>query len=224
MARGRPPAHSREQVVDAAIRLADAEGAAAVSMRRIATEIGAGAMSLYTYVPDKDRLLDLMVDQVGAETEKITITGDWRTDLMALAAAQRTLMLAHPWLPAVLPNRRLTGRNMLGYLEQGLAALAPTGLDGPTKMELIALITGFVASYTTNELAAATPTADQVALITSAVASGEFPQLAAALGEGRPGREPSFERIADWTITGLVEQAIRPLPDARSTRPRGRPG
>ncbi|MFD0521024.1 TetR/AcrR family transcriptional regulator [Paractinoplanes durhamensis] len=70
MARGRPPAHTRDQVVDAAIRLADTEGLAAVSMRRIATEIGAGAMSLYTYVPDKDRLLDLMVDRVGASMEK----------------------------------------------------------------------------------------------------------------------------------------------------------
>ncbi|MFD0521023.1 TetR/AcrR family transcriptional regulator C-terminal domain-containing protein [Paractinoplanes durhamensis] len=136
---------------------------------------------------------------------------------MALAAAQRTLMRAHPWLPAALPNRRLTGRNMLDYLERGLAALAPTGLDGPTKMELIALITGFVASYVTNEQAAATPTEEQVELITAAVASGEFPQLAAALAAGGPGRETSFERIADWTISGLVEQAIRPRPGARSS-------
>ncbi|GIF17919.1 AcrR family transcriptional regulator [Actinoplanes tereljensis] len=217
MARGRPPAHTREQVVDAAIRLADAEGLAAVTIRRIATEIGAGAMSLYTYVPDKDRLLDLMVDKVGEETPKINITGDWRTDLMALAAAQRALMLAHPWLPAALPNRRLTGRNMLGYLEQSLAALEPTGLDGPTKMELIALVTGFVASYVTNEIAAATPTSEQVALITEAVASGDFPHLATALSSGARGTEPSFERIAGWAITGLVEQAIRPKPSDRSS-------
>src|SRR5689334_8314034 len=109
MARGRPPAHTRDQVVDAAIRVADSEGLAAVTIRRIATEIGAGAMSLYTYVPDKDRLLDLMVDRVGASMPAAPITGDWRADLLALAAAQRSLMLAHPWLPAALPNRRLTG-------------------------------------------------------------------------------------------------------------------
>jgi AcrR family transcriptional regulator len=217
MARGRPPAHSQDQVIEAAIRLADAEGAAAVSMRRVGTEIGAGAMSIYTYVPDKDRLLDLMVDRVGAEAEKIKITGDWRTDLMALAAAQRELMLAHPWLPGVLPNRRLTGRNMLAYLEQGLAALAPTDLDGPTKMELIALITGFVASYVTNELIAVTPTSEQVALISEAVASGEFPHLAASLSAGQE-RALTFDRLADWMITGLVEQAIRPAPGARSSR------
>ncbi|WP_433367036.1 TetR/AcrR family transcriptional regulator [Actinoplanes sp. CA-142083] len=209
MARGRPATHTRDQVVDAAIRVADTEGLAAVTMRRIATEIGAGAMSLYTYVPDKDRLLDLMVDKVGATTQVVPVTGDWRADLLALAGAQRSLMLAHPWLPAALPNRRLTGTHMLAYLEQGLAALAPTGLDGPTKMEVIALITGFVASYVTNELANATSTAEQVELITAAIGTGEFPHLAAALAEGRPGREVSFERIATWTISGLVEQATR---------------
>jgi AcrR family transcriptional regulator len=196
--------------VDAAIRVADSEGLAAVTIRRIATEIGAGAMSLYTYVPDKDRLLDLMVDRVGASMPAAPISGDWRADLLALAAAPRSLMLAHPWLPAALPNRRLTGTHMLAYLEQGLAALSPTGLDGPTKMELIALITGFVASYVTNELAGATPPAEQVALITAALASGDFPHLASALAEGGgEGREPSFERIANWTISGLVEQASR---------------
>ncbi|MFI5895841.1 TetR/AcrR family transcriptional regulator [Actinoplanes sp. NPDC051513] len=209
MTRGRPPAHTRDQVVEAAIRVADAEGLAAVTIRRIATEIGAGAMSLYTYVPDKDRLLDLMVDRAGASMPAVPISGDWRADLLALAGAQRSLMLAHPWLPAALPNRRLTGTHMLGYLERGLAALAPTGLDGPTKMELIALITGFVASYVTNELAGATPTAEQVTLITSAIATGGFPHLAAALAEGGERREPSFERIASWTIAGLVEQASR---------------
>jgi AcrR family transcriptional regulator len=209
MARGRPPSHTRDQVVAAAIEVADAEGPAAVTMRRIATEIGAGAMSLYTYVADKDRLLDLMVDRVGATAAPVTITGDWRADLLALAAGQRALMLAHPWLPAVLPNRRLTGTNMLAYLEQGLAALQPTGLDGPTKMEVIALITGFVATYVTGELATSTPAPDQVALLTSAVAGGEFPHLAAALAEGTPAREQSFERLAGWIITGLVEQASK---------------
>jgi AcrR family transcriptional regulator len=209
MARGRPPAHTRDQVVDAAIGIADAEGLAAVTMRRVATEIGAGAMSLYTYVPTRDRLLDLMVDRVGAAARPVEITGDWRADLLSLAGAQRELMLAHPWLPAALPNRRLTGAHMLAYLEQGLAALAPTGLDGPTKMEIIALITGFVATYVTGELANTTPTAEQVALITEAIASGDFPHLAATLSAGGQAREPSFERIAGWTITGLVEQASR---------------
>nr|WP_221382123.1 TetR/AcrR family transcriptional regulator [Actinoplanes polyasparticus] len=212
MARGRPPAHTRDQVVDAAIGIADAEGLGAVTMRRIAQQIGAGAMSLYTYVPDKDRLVDLMVDRVGATRTPVELTGDWRTDLLALARSQRSLMLAHPWLPAALPNRRLTGRNMLAYLEQGLAALAPTGLGGPAKLEIVALVTGLTATFVTAELAGSTPVPEQVALIGEAVASGEFPQLGAVLAEGGQGSgEPDFDRLAAWTITGLVSQAIGSL-------------
>ena len=201
MARGRPPAYTREQVVDAAIRIADAEGLGAVTMRRIAGEIGAGAMSLYTYVPDKERLVDLMVDRVGGEMPP------GAGDLLDLARAQRRMMLAHPWLPAALPNRRLTGRGMLGYLEQGLAALAPTGLDGATRLEIIALVTGFVASFVTAELAGGAPPEEQAALIGEAVVSGDFPHLAAALAEGGPVPEQSFDRLATWLITGLVTQA-----------------
>ena len=201
MARGRPPAYTREQVVEAAIRIADADGLGAVTMRRIAGEIGAGAMSLYTYVPDKERLVDLMVDRVGGEMPP------GAGDLLDLARAQRRMMLAHPWLPAALPNRRLTGRGMLSYLEQGLAALAPTGLDGATRLEIIALVTGFVASFVTAELAGGAPPEEQAALIGEAVASGDFPHLAAALAEGGPAPEQSFDRLATWLITGLVTQA-----------------
>ncbi|MCY1139850.1 TetR/AcrR family transcriptional regulator [Actinoplanes sp. Pm04-4] len=208
MARGRPPAHTRDQVVDAAIGIADVEGLGAVTMRRIAQEIGAGAMSLYTYVPDKDRLVDLMVDRVGGTLHPVAMTGDWRTDLLALAASQRSLMLAHPWLPAALPNRRLTGRNMLAYLEQGLAALEPTGLGGPVKLEIVALVTGLVATFVTAELAGSAPVPEQVALITEAVATGDFPQLGSVLAEGGQGGEPDFDRLAAWTITGLVTQAL----------------
>ena len=210
MARGRPPAHTREQVVAAAIRLADAEGLAAVTMRRVASSLGAGAMSLYTYVPNRDRLLDLMVDGVSAPA--VELSGDWRVDAVALARSQRALMLEHPWLPEALPNRGLSGRNTLAYLERGLTALEPTGLSGHTRMEIIALITGFVAAYVMGEKAGRQPASEQVAALTEAVASGEFPQLAAALASGGGGGsapEPDFERIARWMITGLIEQAQR---------------
>lgn len=208
MVRGRPPAHTREQVLDAAIRVADAEGLAAVSIRRVATEIGAGAMSLYTYVPDKDRLVDLMVDRVGGMVPPIEVTGDWHADLLALATAQRDSMRAHPWLPAALPGRRISGRHMLAYLDQGVAALAPTGLDGPTKMELIGLLTGLVAAFVTNETTAA-PTQDQTDAIVAATGSGDFPHLAAVLAQGG-GRPTTFERTISWLIRGLVTQADPP--------------
>lgn len=198
MARGRPPAYTRDQVVDAAIAVADTEGLAAVTIRRIATTIGAGAMSLYTYFPDKDRLVDLMVDRAAADVT-------WPADLLGLATAQRDLMRRHPWLPSALPNRRLTGTNMLRYLEQGLAGLPPS-MPGAVKLQVIALLTGFVAAYVTNEQAEAeggVTTQEQVELITAAVTGGDFPHLAATLG-GPPAPPLTFEVLATRMIAGLT--------------------
>ena len=213
MARGRPPTHTRDQVVDAAVALADAEGLAAVTIRRVATEVGAGTMSLYTYVRDKDRLVDLMVDRVSGTLAVPARTGDWHADLLALVTEQHALMLRHPWLPAALPGRALTGAATLGYLEHGLAALTPTGLTGTAGMEVLALLTGFVATYAGHETARAragvTARAEQderVAEVRAAVATGAYPHLAAALSAGPPdgAAAPDFARIAGRMITGLV--------------------
>jgi AcrR family transcriptional regulator len=205
--RGRPPRRTRTQVVAAAIAIADAEGLEALTMRRLAAELGAGVMSLYTYVRDKDDLVDQMVDQVSALAPEPADPG-----LLDLVRQQRELMLRHPWLPSALPNRQLTGENMLRYLERGLAALARTGLPGGTKMEILALLTGFVASYVTHELAQAAAgitdperTAAQVAQLQTAVATGAYPELAKALAEpGQAVVAPSFDAIAERMIKGLI--------------------
>ena len=188
MPRGRPPKHSRTQVVAAAIAVADAEGLDALTMRRLATELGTGVMSLYTYVRDKDDLVDQMVDQISAfDPERDG------TDLLDLVRWQRQLMLRHPWLPGALPNRQLTGANMLRFLELGLAALAPTRLPGGTKMEILALLTGFVASYVGHEVAQAGAgvtdperIAAHIEQLQAAVATGAYPELARVLAETTP--------------------------------------
>jgi AcrR family transcriptional regulator len=204
--RGRPPKHSRTQVVAAAIAVADAEGLDALTMRRLAAELGAGVMSLYTYVRDKDDLVDQMVDQISAFDPEHE-----GTDLLDLVRWQRQLMRRHPWLPTALPNRQLTGPNMLGYLERALAALAPTGLPGGAKMEILALLTGFVASYVSHELAQAQAgitdperIAAHVEQLQAAVATGAYPELARVLAEDAPAAEPSFDAIAQRMIKGLL--------------------
>ncbi|MEU8607955.1 TetR/AcrR family transcriptional regulator [Actinoplanes sp. NPDC048791] len=206
MPRGRPPKHSRTQVVAAAIAVADAEGLDALTMRRLAAELGAGVMSLYTYVRDKDDLVDQMVDQISAFDPE-----HGGTDLLDLVRWQRQLMLRHPWLPTALPNRQLTGPNMLGYLERALTALAPTGLPGGAKMEILALLTGFVASYVSHELAQAQAgitdperIAAHVEQLQAAVATGAYPELARVLAENAPAAEPSFDGIAQRMIKGLL--------------------
>ncbi|BCJ55284.1 TetR family transcriptional regulator [Actinoplanes sp. NBRC 14428] len=205
MPRGRPPARTRTDVVAAAVAVADTEGLDALTMRRLATELGAGVMSLYTYVRDKDELVDHMIEHVSG------YDGPPAPTLLHLAGWQRDLMLRHPWLPAALPGRGLTGPNTIGYLERGLAALAGTRLSGPAKLEVLALLTGFVAGYVNHELAQARAgrtagehVAAQVDRLQEAVASGAYPRLAEVLAEGGSGPPPAFPVIAERMIASLT--------------------
>ncbi|WP_309062178.1 TetR/AcrR family transcriptional regulator C-terminal domain-containing protein [Streptomyces sp.] len=210
--RGRRPAHSREAITAAAVALADAEGLDAVSMRRVAAQVGAGVMSLYSYAPDKETLVELMVDHVSGELSPAgPPTGDWRADLKAVAHLQRSHMLRHPWLPAALATHRTPGPNTLAFLEHVLAVLRPTGLDGGTRLEIFAQLTAFVAGHVAHEVAqaAASRSPDRAAAearyLTAVAADGHHPELAEALASpGRPVTpEATFNRFLNRLIDGL---------------------
>ncbi|WEO99936.1 TetR/AcrR family transcriptional regulator [Streptomyces sp. FXJ1.172] len=210
--RGRKPAYSREAITAAAVALADAEGLEAVTMRKVAAQVGAGVMSLYSYAPDKETLLELMVDHVSGELPTTnTPTGDWRAGLKAIAHLQRTHMLRHPWLPAALAARRIPGPNTLAFLERALAVLRPTKLDGAAKLEVFAQLTAFVAGHVAHEIArtAASQSPDRAAAearyLAAVAADGRHPELAEALAA--PGRpltpEATFTRFLNRLINGL---------------------
>lgn len=213
--RGRKPAFSREVITAAAVTLADAEGLNAVTMRRVAAEVGTGVMSLYSYAPDKETLLELMVDHVSAElapgTADSPLTGDWRADLKSVGHLQRAQMLRHPWLPLALPTRRSLGPNSLAFLEHALAALRPTGLDGATKLEVFSQLTGFVSGYVGHEVARARAAdhpdhlAVEVRYLAAVAADGEHPELAEALAAPPRPLSPDamFTRFLDRLVDGL---------------------
>jgi AcrR family transcriptional regulator len=214
--RGRPPAHTREAVVATAIGVADAEGLSALTMRRVASALGSGTMSLYTYVSERDALLELMIDAVIAEQPLPPPTGDWRADLAAFARDQRVLMHRHPWLPAALTGRRTMGPNMLRALDHALALLAPSGLPPRACMESFALVSGFVASHVGYEVAQlqALGRTDDVAefaasnarYLAAALESGTYPHLARAMaadGAAPPDADETFERMLARVVGGL---------------------
>ncbi|MFG1611040.1 TetR/AcrR family transcriptional regulator [Actinoplanes sp. NPDC049265] len=126
---GPKPAYSRTQITESAIRIADAEGLEAATMRRVAAEIGAGAMSLYRYVPSRDDLVELMSDRVLGEIDVTGMpSGDWRADLTRYAEALRTMWLRHPWittvqrsLPSLGPNQLLLIERLMGILDDDLS-------------------------------------------------------------------------------------------------------
>jgi AcrR family transcriptional regulator len=138
--RGPKPKLTVEQLTRAAIELADAEGLAAVSMRRVAEHLGVTGMSLYTYVPGKAELLDLMVDTVHGETAPAP-AGDWRARLEHVARENWALYLRHPWLLQVATSRPVLGPNVVAKYDRDLAAVADLGL-GPVEMDLLVATVG----------------------------------------------------------------------------------
>lgn len=142
---------SRGEIVRAAIKVADAEGAAAISMRRIARELNAGAMSLYWHVASKDELLDLMLDYVEGEFEFLEPTGDWRTDLRALAVAHRDVLHRHEWLMDFIGGRPPLGPNTLRNLERALAVIDKLHLDTKTGLNVLGTLNTYVIGVVLRE-------------------------------------------------------------------------
>jgi AcrR family transcriptional regulator len=133
---------SRAEIVRTAIAVADAEGPDAISMRRIARELGAGVMSLYWHVGSKEELLDLMLESIEAEIDVPEPSGDWRADLGAFAHRSRAAMSRHLWAAEFIGSRPPTGPNDAGNLERLLGLL-----DGLADTRLTMDIFGAVATY-----------------------------------------------------------------------------
>lgn len=118
------------RIVDAAVGIADAEGLSALTMRRVAEELGVGAMSLYTYVPGKDELVFLMIEAVTGELPREGgEEGGWRERLEAMARSYWDLHRRHPWLVDVPVTRPVVGPNGMDRWEHELRALDGIGLD-----------------------------------------------------------------------------------------------
>ncbi|QXJ19764.1 TetR/AcrR family transcriptional regulator [Actinomadura graeca] len=150
--RGPRPAYSRAQITEAAVRIADADGLEAASMRRIAAELGTGAMSLYRYVPSRDDLIELMYDHVVAVPGlPERPTGDWRADLALVARASRATLLAHPWVAGLNRSRLTYGPNQLRLLEFALGAL-DVGIPVDEMLTLVGMLNGYVELDVRREL------------------------------------------------------------------------
>ncbi|MFF3908949.1 TetR/AcrR family transcriptional regulator C-terminal domain-containing protein [Streptomyces sp. NPDC001848] len=211
--RGPKPAYTRSDIAAAAVRVADAEGLDAVSMRRVAAELGCGTMSLYNYVPRKEDLYELMMDAVGGEHELWEPSGDWRADMLLMAHQTRALMHRHPWLPRLISGHYGFSPNALRYLEHCLRSLEPLEASAGTKLELIAMVNGVVTTAVANELSAAERArtlpwsaeqeqAVRMAYLGGQLATGAYPRLAAALTQaaGQVDLDEVFQRVVERVL------------------------
>jgi AcrR family transcriptional regulator len=146
------PAFSRDQITRVAIDLADQQGLAAVSMRRVAARIGSAPTSLYWYFSDKSQLYELMVDAVVGEIElpEQRPGGDWRADLASIASATRVVGRRHPWLaPLGIPP--VPGPLTTKWGAAVFRVLEGFGLDPATQVNILAAVNNYVSGFLQRE-------------------------------------------------------------------------
>jgi AcrR family transcriptional regulator len=191
----RRPKFTRDQIASTALAIADSEGFAAVSMRRVAGDLGAGTMTLYYYVRTKDELIALMDDAIMGE---VLIPADefpahWHEALTAISIRTWDVLMRHPWARHSLGSAA-PGPNAMRHFEQSLAALAGTHLDAPETFALLAMVDDYVHGNAMRS-AEAPPAADPIdndriqaaqRFADLQFATGEFPHTQALIGDGDP--------------------------------------
>jgi AcrR family transcriptional regulator len=231
----RRPAYTREQIAQTAIAIADAEGFESVSMRRIASELGAGTMTLYHYVRGKDELVALVSDAIMAE---IIVPDDelpegWREGLAEIARRTLAIFRRHPWIVERLGegDPLSTGPSVLRHVEQTFAVTARTGLAVEHQVELSSIVDDYVFGHAIRAYHEASFGSGgeprqrfdaMVTYLTDQLASGDYPHLEAIAGDdpaagferiGRlTGDEARFERGLHRLLDGLeawVEEVRR---------------
>jgi AcrR family transcriptional regulator len=223
-ARGPRPGLSLDQIVTAAIMIADADGLDALSMRRVARELRAGTMSLYRYLPGKAELLDLMLDAVSDPGKEVARSHgkDWRGMLEVVAHCTRDRYLAHPWLLHINWSRPVVGPNTLAGLEFVLGGLSRLGLTDQERLTVVITLDGFVIGVTRSQLhhAAAVETTGvsdeefwtrHYPVLGKAMASGEYPTMA-ALSEDT--FSLGWDETFDWGLQRVLD-GIEALVESR---------
>lgn len=210
---------SRDVVLAAALRLADAEGLGAVTMRRVGAELGVEAMSLYHHLPGKDGLMDGLVDTVLAEIgDKVArrapaLTADWRTDLRSRSLAARTVMLRHPWAPGLLASRPAVPPGLYATFEDVLATLVRGGFTYHLAHRALHSLGSMVLGFAPEVFSPGGATDDEAAEADMAAMAQALPHLIAMVdSELHAATEPmlnwcdgqvEFEFTLDLLLDGL---------------------
>ena len=194
---GRPgprPGLTLEQIADAGIALADAEGLEAVSMSRLAESLGFTTMSLYRYVSSKDEVLSLMSDRAsGAPPATGPELGGWRERLELILSIQQPILRAHPWLARTTTVLHAIGPSRLAWMEGMLAALEDTPLTEAQKVGAI----GVLATHALDNLRVSEQMLPQARTAALGPAEGEAPDLGALIGMlATPATHPALLRAA----------------------------
>ncbi|MCC7054282.1 MAG: TetR/AcrR family transcriptional regulator C-terminal domain-containing protein [Gemmatimonadaceae bacterium] len=209
--RGPKAALSRDDVVAAAIRVADEGDLAALTMHAVAAQLGYTPMALYRYFPNKEALVDAAVDAaLGAPPRRDGPHEGWRAEIRHWACAKREMLCARPWLAELPFVAAPHGPNWLSWHEAFLRTIAHTGLTPEDMMDVLSVVHGYVHG-----------SADTIISLSRATARGVTPeQWAAAVGAdlsraiGDP-RYPMLSGILTSTSGGITEGSSLPTRDGK---------
>ncbi|WP_394824865.1 TetR/AcrR family transcriptional regulator C-terminal domain-containing protein [Pendulispora albinea] len=205
---------SRERIVDAAIGLADAEGVAGVSLRKVAAVLDTRPMRLYGWLSTKEDLLDLMVDAVYGKMDISASSGDWRADVRAMANETRRMAKRHPWFIELLSGRPRLGPHALRNHEAVLSAFGDRHID--VVLRAAAVIDAYVIGAINLELAE--ERAERISgmnheqwqhamgpYMAKVLASGDFPMLTKVMRDAsHPGAAAVFAVGLDAVLDGVA--------------------
>lgn len=215
---------SRERIVRAAIAIADAEGLASVSLRKVGAALDAGPMRLYGYLSTKEELLDLMVDAVYGEMVSAgPMSGGWREVLRSIAHRTRRAAGAHKWFIELLSGRPPLGPNALAHLEASLAAVgaAPGFEDIDAVLQAVRTVNAYTVGAIRSEAGELSAELEsgmseeewQVTAwpyLQRVIATGRFPMLARVIRDAtHPAFDVTFDRGLDCVLDGIAARLSR---------------
>ncbi|GAB3028495.1 TetR family transcriptional regulator [Nocardioides flavus (ex Wang et al. 2016)] len=146
------PSLTRDRVVDAASRVADAQGLVGVSMRSVGRELGVEAMSLYHHVANKDALLDGLADWVFERIDTPSASGPWRLEMERRARSARTVLAAHPWGLGLIESRRSPGPATLTHHDAVIGCLRASGFSITLAAHAFSVLDAYVFGFVLTEV------------------------------------------------------------------------
>jgi AcrR family transcriptional regulator len=224
--RGPKPGVTPDDIVRAAIQIADDEGLAALTMHAVSATLGFTTMAIYRYFPNKEALYDAIVDAgIGLPPRPAEPRGDWRAEVARWAHAKRAMLCARPWLGELPFVAAPHGPNWLRWLEAVTQPLASTGLPAADVGQMISIVDGYTrgASDTSISLARARArgTSDQEwaaavgADLGRAIDDPRFPAFAALLTAPSDGQARSMDESFDFGLQRVLD-GIQLYVDART--------
>jgi AcrR family transcriptional regulator len=200
---------SRERVLRAAIELADADGLEALSMRKLARELGVEAMSLYNHVANKDAILDGIVEVVAAEAELPADGTEWKSAIRQSAIATRDMFVRHPWASGLWMSRQGGGTTRLQRADWLLRTFREAGLSEELTFQAYHVVESHILGFTVQQLNFPYQGAEleeRASRFLARFPVDEFPDFAEHVQqhlEPREGDEGGFELGLDLILDGL---------------------